>query len=234
MSATVLFDLYGTLVEPDWSSLHRGRAAIAGRVGIPWAAARPAWDSTHRRRMSGAFGSLEGDLAAVFTEATGDSPPRVAEATLVELAARERENWRHGVRLYADVRPALHALHAMGTRLAIVTNASAEAAGVVPELGLQPLLESVVASCEARVVKPELFRVALHSLGADARHATLVDDEPMQLDGAAELGMRTILIRRGGKRGTPLSGGSDHPVVTDLHQVTALLSGADRALPSRL
>ena len=53
MRATVLLDLYGTLVEPDWAALLKGRAALAERAGVAAAAAHRAWDLTHAARMTG-------------------------------------------------------------------------------------------------------------------------------------------------------------------------------------
>lgn len=225
MHGTILLDLYGTLVEPDWPALLKGRAAIAQRVGLSATDAQRAWDRTHGARMVGAHGSLAGDLAAVFV-ASG-MPRAVSPALLSTLAEDELANWRWGVRLYPDVVPALAGLRAAGLRLGIVTNASAEAASVVGELGLLSWVDAVTASCEAGVLKPELLRVALRTLGTDASDATLVDDEEAQLDGAVGLGLRTVLIRRPAA-GTAAIGKSPHPVATDLAQVVSLVAGGER------
>ena len=230
MPATVLVDLYGTLAEPDWPALLNGRAELARRLGLDAAAAHRAWERTHAARMIGAYGQLADDLAAVFTEASTGRPLGISPGLLAELAAAERENWNRGVRLYPDAAPALDLLRASGLRVAIVTNASAEAASVVDTLGLGELVDAVFASCDAGLLKPELLGVALRSLGIDASQATLVDDEPGQLDGAARLGIGTILIRR---RGTEASGSTTagaHRSVSDLREVTDL---AVPAAPAR-
>ena len=158
MTCAVLLDLYGTLVEPDWVALMAGRDAIADRVGVPRAAAHSAWTATHEARMRGEHGSLEGDLAAVLALA-GVGSDLVTDDVLAELAASERANWGRGVRLYPDVIPALGRLRRAGVRLAIVTNASAEAAGVIPAFGLDGLVDAVVASCDAGALKPDLLVV---------------------------------------------------------------------------
>jgi HAD superfamily hydrolase (TIGR01509 family) len=221
---TVLLDLYGTLVEPDWAELLKGRTALAERLGLDAAAALRAWDSTHAARMTGTYGSLADDLAAVFSEAWDGAP--IAPALLSELADDELENWRRDVRLYPDALPALSLLRSSGLRLAIVTNASAEAASVVDELGLRPLVDDVVASCEAGVLKPELLGVSLRRLGLEASDATLVDDEPAQLDAASRLGIGTILVQRSG---TDASSAATHPVVSDFRQLADLLVRAEPA-----
>jgi HAD superfamily hydrolase (TIGR01509 family) len=221
---TVLLDLYGTLVEPDWAQLLTGRAALAERLGLDADAALRAWDSTHAARMMGSYGSLADDLAAVFSEASGGRS--ISPAVLSELAHEELANWRRGVRLYADAVPALTLLRTAGLRLAIVTNASAEAAGVVEALGLRSLVNDVVTSCETGVLKPELLDVTLHRLRLEAADATLVDDEPAQLDAALRLGMATILAQRSG---TDAPSAASHPAVTDLRQVSDLLHRAEPA-----
>lgn len=227
--AALLLDLYGTLVEPDWSVLQEGRTALAERVGLDAPAALRAWDTTHAARMTGGYGSLADDLAAIFSEAAGGGGSPISQGLLSQLADQERENWRRGVRLYPDTMAGLGVLRTSGLRLAIVTNASAEAASVVDALALRPLVDHVFASCEEGVLKPDLLGVALRRLGVDASDATLVDDEPAQLDGAARLGIGTILIRRTDAEASAATAAGRHGRVSDLGQVAQLVVGAEPA-----
>ena len=227
----VLLDLYLTLVEPDWPRLIEGRTALAEKVGIDPAACLRAWDATHLDRMLGMFGTLEDDLAAVFAAAgSGGSQAQLDPTVLTALAEEERANWRDAVRIYPDVPPELRRLRAAGVRLAIVTNASAEAAGVVPSLGLDRLVDVTLASCETGVTKPELLERALGALGVDAGDAALIDDDPENIRGARELGMRAVLIRRGGEApAVPGDEGREAPA--DLIAATASLFGPQPATP---
>jgi HAD superfamily hydrolase (TIGR01509 family) len=227
--ATVLLDLYGTLVEPDWPALLSGRAAIARRAGLAAATAHRAWDTTHAARMTGTYGPLADDLAAVFSEASDGTWSATSASLLSQLADEERTNWSRGVRLYPDTLPALDLLRSSGSQLAIVTNASAEAASVVDALGLRPLLDDVFASCEARVLKPDLLGLALHRLGANASDATLVDDDPVQLEAAARLGLGTILIQRSGAGASAAATYRGHRRVSDLRRVADQLARAEPA-----
>jgi HAD superfamily hydrolase (TIGR01509 family) len=230
MRATILLDLYGTLVEPDWAALLKGRSALAGRAGVAAAAAHRAWDMTHAARMTGSYGSLADDLAAILSEAADAGRPAFSARQLRQLADEERDNWCRGVRLFPDVMPALMLLRSSGVRLAIVTNASAEAASVVDALGLRPMVDDVFASCEAGVLKPDLLGVALRRLGVDASEATLVDDEPEQLERAARLGIGTILMQRSTAR-VPAATTPGAHVVSDLQQAAGLLVSPE---PGRL
>jgi HAD superfamily hydrolase (TIGR01509 family) len=225
--ATVLLDLYGTLVEPDWPALLKGRTSLAEQMGLDASAAQHAWDTTHAARMAGGYGSLADDLAAIFSEAANGSGPAISPLLLSELADQERENWRRGVHLYPDSLPGLSRLRASGLRLAMVTNSSAEAASVVDALGLRHLVDDVFASCEVGVLKPHLLGVALRTLGVEASDATLVDDEPGELDGAARLGIGTILVRRSAPR-APEASTPGARAVTDLQQVADLVVRAER------
>lgn len=224
--ATVLLDLYGTLVEPDWPVLLGARAALAERAGVPAVAALRAWEVTHAARMTGTYGVLGDDLAAIFSEAADGNGSPIPPRLLSQLADQERENWRRGVHLYPDAVPGLSDLRMSGLRLAIVTNASAEAASVVDALGLRPMVDGVFASCEEGVLKPDLLGVALARLGVKAPDAILVDDEPEQLEGASRLGIDTILVQRSGAQasGATTSGAR---VVTDLRQLAGLVVGAE-------
>jgi HAD superfamily hydrolase (TIGR01509 family) len=219
MTCAVLLDLYGTLVEPDWSILSAGRNAIADRVGVPRAAAHSAWEATHNARMRGQHGSLEGDLAVVMaTAAGGGASDRVTHDLLAELAASERANWRRGVRLYPEVVPMLGRLRRAGARLAIVTNASAEAAGVIPELGLDGLVDAVFASCDARTVKPDLLLLAMRNLDVTRAEAVLVDDEPSQVAAATGMGISAILMLRDAA-GITEAGDATIAIVRDLAEL---------------
>ena len=214
MTRAVLLDLYGTLVEPDWGALMAGRDAIADRVGVPRAAAHAAWAATHEARMRGEHGSLEGDLAVVLATAGGLGSDLVTDDLLAELAAFERANWRSGVRLYPDVVPTLGWLRRAGARLAIVTNASAEAAAVIPALGLVGLVDAVLASCDAGMLKPDLLVLAMRDLGVARAETVLVDDEPGQVAAAKRLGLDAILIRRDAADRS-VSGDDPRAAVTD-------------------
>jgi putative hydrolase of the HAD superfamily len=225
VTCAVLLDLYGTLVEPDWDALAAGRDAIADRVGVSRAAAHSAWTATHEARMRGRHGSLEGDLAAVFAAAGGVGSDMLTDDLLAELAASERANWRCGVRLYPDAVPTLGRLRRAGARLAIVTNASAEAAGVIPALGLDRHVDAVLASCDAGTLKPDLLGLALRDLGVTRAQAVLVDDEPAQVAAARRIGLDAVLIRRG-EAGRTLAGDVPGPAVSDLAEAAEHLFDA--------
>lgn len=214
----ILLDLYDTLVEPDWTALQATRDAIARRVGVDPALARASWQALHPRRMRGLYGGLEGDLEAVFA-ACGVSVP---EEFRRELAEQEFGSWARGVRLYQDVRPSLARLRAEGYRLAIVSNASCEAASVVGVLGLDACVDAVILSCEIGALKPEpeMLRIALERVGSPPARAVLVDDQEGNLLAARSMGMAAVLMARGGAPDAP-------GAITGLDELDVLLRQRD-------
>jgi HAD superfamily hydrolase (TIGR01509 family) len=226
VTKAVLFDLYGTLVEPDWVMLRAGRDAIADRLGVPRGAAHAAWAATHAARMRGEYASLEGDLAAV--RAAAGARGSADDRLLSELAAFERANWCSAVRLHDDAIPMLLRLRHGGTKLAIATDASAEAAAVIPALGLDALVDVVVASCKAGVLKPHLLYRAMGDLGVSEADALLVDDQPQQVAAARRLGISAVLVHPGaGYLATPDAPGN--AAVNNLTQLADLLLSAETA-----
>lgn len=196
MSArAILFDLYDTLVRPDSAALTANRARLAEQLGIDPLLMAEQWRRTHDGRMRGSYGSLEADLAAVVR---GCGAPVPSDEALSEMAVMEYASWGASVALFPDVPEAAARLRARGFRLAIVSNASREAASVVRALNLESSVDAVVVSCEIGALKPEpaLLQAALDRLEVAAREALLVDDAPENVAAAIALGLRGVLIRR--------------------------------------
>ena len=208
----VLLDLYDTIV---WSEWFRLRDAIAARIGDDMEADRlqKAFEQTRPARGVGAFGSVEGDMAAVL-EAAG--VPQ--DATLVdELVELERTHLANGVHLYDDVFPALVSLRERGVKTALVSNCSHSTRPVVERLGLDAVFDRVVLSFEVRAMKPDpaIYRATLEQLGGVApERAVFVDDQPTYCDGATAIGLGARLILR--KNEDVPADQHGHQVVTDL------------------
>ena len=214
----ILLDLYETLVWPDWTRLDAGRASLAARAGVDHAALREQWRRTHEARMRGTFGGLEADLAEML-DACGK---RLESDVLRDLAQHECANWAEGVHLYGDVLPQLRRLRLRGLRLAIISNASCEAASVVRTLGLDQVVDEVVLSCEVGAIKPEpaILYLVLERLDVAPHRALLVDDAVVNLDAARALGLHSaLMVRTGGEsRSVP-----DYPRISHLGDLWPLL-----------
>ena len=211
----VLFDLYDTFVWSRWGDLSDH---VADRLGIDRAALHAAYDVTRPARGIGAYGSAEGDMAAVVTAAGVDPVPSLIE----ELTAYERAFLADGgITLYEDSLEVAAELRARGTKTALVSNCSHSTIRVVEQLGLAEVLDVLVLSVTTGVAKPDagIYRAALDALGAEPAGAIFVDDQARYCDGAAALGIGTRLILR--PSSNPVEGiagdTNGHAVITDLH-----------------
>lgn len=218
MIRAILFDLYDTLVRPDWELLTAGRTALSERAGVDAALMREQWKASFAGRLRGSHGGLEGDLLKML-QACGQQP---TQDVVKDLAAFELESWGRGVQLYPEVVEQLRALRRDGYRLAIVSNASQEAGSVVPILGLDVLMDVVVLSWQIGLAKPDpdIFHLTLEQLRAGPTEALLVDDVADNLDAAERLGMRTAHIIRPGLQRPA----SRHPRIGSLGELRDVLA----------
>ena len=158
----VLLDLYDTLAWTQWPTM---RAELEDRFGIGEADLLRAFTTTRQARSIGAYGTAEGDLAAVL-EAAGVA----TDADLVhELnEARARALAENGIHLWEDSLPTLRELRARGLRTAIVSNCDHSTRPIVDELGLEREADAVLLSFEVGVAKPDpgIYRAALDALEA--------------------------------------------------------------------
>jgi putative hydrolase of the HAD superfamily len=150
----------------------------------------------------------------------GEPRPELARA----LADRGMELVLENGRLFADVLPFMAGLRARGIKIAIVSNCDEQARGLLGWLGVTPLADALVLSCEVGAAKPaaRIFERALEVLGVSAQAALFVDDNPDYCAAAAALGIRTARIVRG-EAGAGVPAG-DTTVVRSLADVEAMLS----------
>lgn len=214
----VLFDLYDTLAWSDWPS-HAG--FLASQMGVGREVVVSAYDRLRHERDAGLLADAEAVLAAVMAQCGLE----VDSGRARDLAEMEAAHLADHVHLYADAIPTLREVRAAGMETGIVSNCSAATRPVVDRMGLEDEAGVVVLSCEVGALKPspEIYRAALEALRIPAGRSIFVDDRRDYLDGAAQLGMQTVQIVRGEAFGEEAPGG-DHPRVTDLGQIFALLA----------
>jgi HAD superfamily hydrolase (TIGR01509 family) len=117
-------------------------------------------------------------------------------------------------------------LRTRGVKTALVSNCSHSTRGIVDRLGLTEAFDEVILSFEVGLRKPDagIYREALRRLGVEPEHAVFVDDQQDYCDGAAAIGIETLMIDRSGlidRSGDATPDGNGHRVIRDLR---ALLS----------
>ena len=116
---------------------------------------------------------------------------------------------------YDDTLPMLIDLRAAGIRTCLLSNAGVPIRDVLDRDGLTGHYDQIVLSYEVGCVKPErrIFEIALERLDMPATEVLMVGDNANDDGGAAQLGIRTLILPRTAGR------------VHGLAAVTALVTG---------
>ncbi|MCI0632366.1 MAG: HAD family hydrolase [Actinobacteria bacterium] len=218
MARAVLLDLYDTLVWSDWPQLRR---MIEERAGLADHRLLDAFVRTRQQRSVGAFGSQEGNLVAVL-EAAGLPDPALAS----ELSDLTTTFLHTGVHLWDDSLPVVRELRRRGVATALVSNCDHGTRPVVDRLGLPDEMDAIVLSFEVGVAKPDagIYQAALDALGARPEEAAFVDDQAAYCDGAAALGIESVLlVRPDASPDEGVSWAGSHRVIGDLRAVLDLV-----------
>ena len=148
-----------------------------------------------------------------------------ADGQVDDLMRRDLDYTYAHTRLYDDTIPFLGWLRAQGLLIALVSNCADTTRGLLEHLGVIPLVDAVVLSCEVGSAKPspEIYVTALTDLGVAAADAVFIDDQPTFCVGAEAVGVRPIQISRGGLNGAASGAGWDFPVVHSLLDAKSLL-----------
>ena len=100
--------------------------------------------------------------------------------------------------LYDETLDVLAALRGRGIRLALLSNVGPDPRPTLARLGLAGLFDAEVLSLEVGVIKPDpqIFRIAVERLGLDPAEVLMVGDTVEDDGGAAQVGIRTLILPR--------------------------------------
>jgi HAD superfamily hydrolase (TIGR01509 family) len=215
MTSGCLIDVYDTILTSPYVSRTQTLIEPLGIAIGDWLAQ---WDTMREDRDRGwmtVADSMDRTLRQLGVE---PAPGMVAE-----LARRDAELARASVWLCADTVPFLSWLRESGVGVALVSNCADTTRGQLDYLGITPLVDAMVLSCEVGFRKPypEIYTAALEDLGIAAADAAFIDDQPAFCAGARSLGIRAIQIAREEPGPRPPAG--DFPVVRTLLEAKPLL-----------
>jgi len=151
----------------------------------------PSWDEDAARRRQ---------REITIARRLGVTDPAVQQKLLSGLNRRFHNPETYAV--YPDVWPALAALRRQGFRLAVLSNWDWELPDLLVGLGLMSYFDDVIVSARVGCAKPDphIFRQALQKVdvSAPARAIHVGDNIVADMEGAAQAGLRPILIDRDG------------------------------------
>jgi HAD superfamily hydrolase (TIGR01509 family) len=212
-----LVDVYDTIFE---SVFVERVSTLAESVGISAADWLTELEKTRLDRDRGKL-----TTAAAYVQALRGCGIEPADGLVDDLVRRDAEFSRAHTRLFDDTVPFLDWLRSQGVLIALVSNCADSTRPLLEYLGVIPLVDAVVLSCEVGSVKPspEIYVTALADLGVAAADAVFIDDQPTFCMGAEAVGVRPIQIARDGANGAAIGGGWDFPVVHSLLDAKSLL-----------
>ena len=177
----LVVDLDGVLRLWDLDGIPRAEKALGLPVGaISCVAFEP---QRLARAMDGrlTFEDWDAEIGAAVAAEHGVSPDAVAEAFA-------DTPWR----INLDVLDAIRAVRDKGVPVGLLSNASTRLRSELADAGLADELDVIVSSADIGVAKPdpEAFRHIAELLGVPVERCAFVDDMIVNVEAAAELGMR--------------------------------------------
>jgi HAD superfamily hydrolase (TIGR01662 family) len=156
------------------------------------------------------------------------------EGPATEAAAKDiYDEWAecHHFFLYDDAEAVLRELAAAGLRIGLISNTQRPLEEFAAHFALDGLISASVSSAQFGFLKPHpsIFEAALASIGVPAEDAVMVGDSVTHdIEGARQIGMHAVLLRRSGAGLSPLqrslgAGYGDVPVIASLAELPALL-----------
>lgn len=189
MRSAVLMDLYNTLVPGGNAGRDAMVRAMGADLGVDPAAFAALARETWYERMTGIYGDLSAETAALAAR-LGVTPSPAALATAVER--RMAFTRSHLVPPAASLETA-RTLRANGWRLVIVSNCTFDSSAALRRTALADVVHDLVLSCDVHLGKPDpgIYRIAVGDL--DPTDCVYIGDgADNELVGAAALGMRVI------------------------------------------
>ncbi len=231
MITAVFFDLYQTLVgysppREEWESQMLDGLGIKTKPSVfaPAFIAADEYFYTENAKKPMSKRSPE-EVAAVYFKHQSIVLKEGGIQPAPDLVRSMLTRWRDAKLkqiLFDDVLPALADFKSRGLTLGVISNVDKNIAPLLDELGLSQFLTIVVTSQETGFTKPhpEIFLEALRRAELPAETAIFIGDQ-YQIDvlGAAAVGMKGVLIDRGGFSEVP----PDCRRVKNLFQLSGML-----------
>ncbi|MBK0028194.1 HAD hydrolase-like protein [Stenotrophomonas sp. S48] len=178
--ATLFFDMDGTLIDSE----------VGITTCIAYALQKMDQPVPPQETLLGWIGP---SLRTTFTPLFGDAQ-RVEQAVALYRERFDVQGWREHT-VYPDIEDTVHALHARGHRLAVVTAKNeVHARRIAEHLPFGHLFDDVIGSTPdgSRSSKPQLVGEALQRLQLDPAQCWMIGDRRMDIEGARFHGVRNV------------------------------------------
>jgi putative hydrolase of the HAD superfamily len=191
---TVIFDLFGTLIDDFVSSVGDMHQEMAAALNVPYEQFMQIWRQTAEMRIIGAFESVEGNLEYVC-RAMNVYPG----AQQIEKAVEIRMKYmRRALEPRPDAVSTPAQLKNHGYKTGLISNCSIEIPILWQETAFADAIDTPIFSSRVRLRKPDplIFQLACERLGVTPEDCLYVaDGEDHELAAAAKVGLHPVLIR---------------------------------------
>jgi putative hydrolase of the HAD superfamily len=191
---TVIFDLFGTLVDHFPSSARQMHHEMVAVLEVPYEQFNPLWGRTTEMRVIGAFETVEASIQYVL-----DKMNAHARAEQIQKAVAIRMQYiKNTLRPKSDAITTLNELRRRRYRLGLLSNCSVEIPLLWPETDFAGAIDTPIFSCLARLKKPDerIYHLACEQLGTKPESCLYIaDGEDYELAAAARIGLQAVLIR---------------------------------------
>lgn len=191
---TIVFDLFGTLVNHFPSSAGEMHHEMVAALKVPYEEFNPLWGQTTEMRVIGAFETVEASIQYIL-----DKMNAHARAEQIRNAVALRMRYiKEALRPKADAISTLKELRRRGYRLGLLSNCSLEIPLLWSETDFAGAIDTPIFSCLVRLKKPDerIYHLACDKLGSKPESCLYIaDGEDYELAAAASSGLQPVLIR---------------------------------------
>jgi putative hydrolase of the HAD superfamily len=227
---SVIFDLYGTLVDDFGSSVGQKHTEFVEALAVPSDAFMKLWRQTTDMRVIGAFQTVEASIEYVC-DLLG--APLTAEQ-LTRAVTIRLEFIKRTLTPRPDALETLAQLKSDGYKIGLLSNCSIDIPILWPETDFAGLTDSAIFSSRERLKKPDsrIYQLACERLGMKPEECLYIaDGENHELAAAAKIGIHPLLLRNSSRdnRSELLREAREWQgdVVSNLPEVATLLGARD-------
>src|SRR5262245_9748737 len=191
---TIIFDLFGTLVDDFVSSVGQMHQEMAAALDVAYEPFMQVWRQTSEMRIIGAFETVEANIKYVCN-AMNVHPRAEQIAKSVEIRMKYI---RQALQPGPGATATLSQLKNQGYKLGLVSNCSIEIPILWHETAFANFIDTPIFSGRVRLRKPDprIYHLACERLDVTPEACLYIaDGEDHELAAAAKVGLHPVLVR---------------------------------------
>ncbi len=226
VAEALVFDMYGTLVDPIriWKVLERDSGAAALRIAEVWR--QKQLEYSFRLTVMERYEDFEWITRRALDHALAAAGRELSDDQKAALMAQYDD-----LETFPDVLPGLRRLRDRGHRMLVFSNGSPRMLGaIMRKAELEPYFEGYVSVDEVRAFKPSprTYRQVAERLRRPLGEIRLVSSNPFDDIGAETAGMKAAWVNRGGGLFDWLGSPPDIVVESLIELADVIEAGPDR------